>query len=115
MTAAIQLDGLPVHEWECPSCARRSITRELVPQARPHPCAGRLGLQVPMVPAGTRARHVVVEREDYIGDELVQLAPENGRPVMAVVTEHADGRRDAAVYAPTARAVGAAPAPVSTR
>ena len=93
---------LPVHEWECPSCDRRSITRELVPQARPHPCTGRLGLTVPMVPVGARVKHVTREREDYIGRELVQYAPENGRPVMAVEAHHLDGRVDAVVYVPTA-------------
>jgi len=56
--------GWPVHEWACPSCSRRSITREVIPQARPHACAGRLGLRIPMVLATARARHVVRERED---------------------------------------------------
>jgi hypothetical protein len=96
------LDGVPVHEWECPSCDRRSITRERAPRARAHPCSGRLGLNVPMVLKGDRARHVVREREDYIGAERVQLAPGNGRPVMAVETHHDDGRMDATVYLPTA-------------
>lgn len=57
---------------------------------------------VPMVPKGTKARHIVREREDYIGRELVQFAPENGRPVMAVETHHDSGRVDAIVYLPTA-------------
>lgn len=106
MTALPMLDGLPVHEWECPSCDRRSITREVTPQARPHACTGRMGLQIPMVPAGSNTRHVVREREDYIGRELVQLAPETGRPVMAVETHFPSGRVDAVVYAPTAVATG---------
>ena len=101
-------NALPVHEWSCPSCDRRSITREVLPQARPHACAGRLGLQVPMVPAGARVRHVTREREDYVGKELVQYAPENGRPVMAVETHHDDGRIDAVAYAPTAAGIGTA-------
>ncbi|MDN5857147.1 MAG: VRR-NUC domain-containing protein [Pseudonocardia sp.] len=100
------LGGMPVHEWECPSCDRRSITREVVPLARPHVCAGRMGLRLPMVPAGSLARHVVREREDYIGGELVQLTPETGRPVMAVETQFPNGRVDAVVYAPTAIAHG---------
>lgn len=94
--------ALPVHEWACPSCDRRSITRELVPRPRPHACTGRLGLTIPMVPAGSRTRHVVREREDYIGRELVQFAPGNRRPVMTVETHHDDGRVDAVVYVPTA-------------
>lgn len=102
MTAPPMGLGLPVHEWKCLSCARRSITREVIPQARSHACTGRLGLQIPMVLATARARHVTREREDYIGAELVQYAPENGRPVMAVETHHDDGRVDAVVYVPTA-------------
>lgn len=95
------LHELPVHRWECPSCDRQSITREVVPQPRPHVCSGLAGLQVPMVPAGTRAEHRVREREDYIGKELVQLDG-NGRPVMSVETHRDDGRIDAVIFAPTA-------------
>lgn len=91
-----------MHHWECLSCDRKSITRELIPRARPHVCRARLGLRIPMVPAGTRGEHRVREREDYIGAELVQYAPGNGRPVMAVETHRDDGRVDAVVYAPTA-------------
>jgi hypothetical protein len=52
-----------------------------------------------MVPAGTRAKVYAREREDYIGDELVQL--HEGRPVMSVITERDEGQ-DCAVFAPTA-------------
>jgi len=55
-----------------------------------------------MVVSGAGSRVLLAEREDYIGTEQVQMI--NGRPVMAAVTEHADGRIDAAVYAPTATA-----------
>lgn len=100
------LHELPVHYWVCLSCDRESITRELIPQARPHACKGRLGLQIPMVPKGTKGEHRIREREDYIGDELVQLAPGNGRPVMSVETHRDDGRVDAVVFAPTATTKG---------
>jgi hypothetical protein len=83
------------------------VTREARPHARMHPCAGLAGLTVPMVPAGTRGENRMVEREDYIGAELVQLAPGTGRPVMSVSTVRDDGE-DATVYAPTASMRGAA-------
>jgi hypothetical protein len=92
---------MPVHHWECPSCERQSITREVVPRPRLHECAGLAGLSVPMVPAGTRAEHRTREREDYIGRELVRLDG-RGRPVMAVETHRDDGAVDAVVFAPTA-------------
>lgn len=103
MRAPVLLEP-PEHHWMCPSCPREDVTRELQPHTRMHDCPAMGGLSVPMLPAGARARLVAVEREDYIGDELVRL-DNRGRPVMAVVTEHADGRQDAAVFAPTARAV----------
>jgi len=55
-----------------------------------------------MVPAGTHCKVVAVEREDYVGRELVQTDG-NGRPVMAVQTIRDDGM-DCAVLAPCATA-----------
>jgi hypothetical protein len=54
----------------------------------------------PLIKAGVRAKVEAVEREDYIGDELVQLDA-NGRPIMSVITTRDDGQ-DCAIYAPTA-------------
>ncbi len=65
-----------------------------------HPCRGMAGLMIPLVPAGQRCKVEAVEREDYIGDELVQTDG-NGRPVMSVITTRDDGQ-DCTVYAPTA-------------
>jgi hypothetical protein len=69
-----------------------------------HPCRGLSGFSVPYARVdGTDLRgvtHRVIEREDYIGDEVVQLDGD-GRPVMAIHTEHGDGF-DSHVYAPTA-------------
>jgi hypothetical protein len=62
------------------------------------------GMLAPMLEAGTDATTFAVEREDYVGHEDVQL-DENGRPVMAVVTAHGDGRESRLVFAPTARAL----------
>lgn len=91
----------PEHRWECPNCTAQDVTREQRPHQRMHHCRGLAGLLVPMVPAGTRARVVAREREDYIGRELVQFDG-NGRPIAAAVITRDDGE-DAVMYAPTAR------------
>lgn len=54
-----------------------------------------------MTPAGERVNVTVVEREDYIGDEQV-TRDGNGRPIMAVNVERADGN-DVSVFAPMAK------------
>jgi len=92
----------PIHDWYCPSCGQTDQTREAQPHTRFHVCPKLRGLTAPMVAAGVSARLVLREREDYVGRERVQLDPELGRPVMSLVTEYADGRTDAAVFAPTA-------------
>lgn len=89
----------PERRWECPNCTHTDVTREVAPHSRFHFCP-KLGLSAPMVPAGTRAKVEAVEREDYIGDEDVQVN-DAGRPIMAVVTTRDEGN-DVAVYAPTA-------------
>lgn len=85
--------------WHCPKCdaAARTVDAKL-PH---HPCPGMAGLMVPLVRVGSRTRLVRHEREDYVGKEDVRL-DDNGRPVMAVSVEHADGSEDRTVYAPTA-------------
>jgi hypothetical protein len=90
------------HRWECPSCDLTDVTRTPGPHSRFHNCAGLAGMSVPMVPAGTRAVHRAVEREDYIGAENIQTDAD-GRPIMAVRTVRDDGE-DCTVYAPTATA-----------
>ncbi|MFI6304279.1 hypothetical protein ACIBCH_20605 [Amycolatopsis thailandensis] len=88
----------PERRWECPSCDLQDVTHETRPHARMHSCAGLGGLTVPMVPAGVRAEHRLVEREDYVGREQVQL--HEGRPVMNVTTIRDEGQ-DCTVYAPS--------------
>lgn len=90
----------PTIRWGCDRCPAQDETREARPHTRFHHCPALGGAVVPMVQAGDRL--LLVEREDYIGQETVQLI--NDRPVMAAVTEHPDGRTDAAVFAPTATA-----------
>jgi len=88
--------------WVCPNCTLTQVTREQAPHTRFHACAGLKGLTAPMVPAGTRCKVEAVEREDYIGGELVQVDGE-GRPIMRVEVTR-DGGNDVAVLAPCATA-----------
>jgi hypothetical protein len=93
---------LPLLErhWLCPNCDSVAVTRD---GATPmHLCRGLTGLLVPLVPEGVRCKVEAVEREDYVGSELVQTDGE-GRPVMAAVTTRDEGM-DTTVYAPTAQA-----------
>lgn len=87
--------------WYCPNCDTKSVTHEAQPHTRFHTCSGLAGLTAPMVPAGTKAKVVVHEREDYIGSETVQL--HEGRPIMNITTEREDGSNDVMVFAPVAR------------
>lgn len=54
----------------------------------------------PMILEGTKVKIEAVEREDYVGDENVQLDGES-RPIMAVITTRDEGQ-DCLVFAPTA-------------
>lgn len=89
-----------VRYWDCPRCTEEART---VDDATPmHRCRG-MGLMVPLIRTGTKAKLVVIEREDYIGTEQVQYDRINHRPVMAVQTIRDEGQ-DCTVYAPTATA-----------
>lgn len=75
-----------------------------------HPCKGQKGLLVPYVQvhgvelAKNAARHVPVERGDYIGSELGVAHDTEGKAIQAVRTERPDGSYDCAVFAPSATA-----------
>ena len=90
----------PERHWECPNCDVTHVTRESGAGMPFHNCRGLRGLSVPFIRAGTKAKVEQVDRDDYVGQELVQTDGE-GRPVMAVVTTRDDGQ-DCTVYAPTA-------------
>lgn len=91
----------PEQHWECPNCELTQVTHEAQPHTRFHSCRGLRGLTAPMVPAGSDVKVEAVEREDYVGQEVVTTDGE-GRPIMAVVTTRADGSNDCAVMAPCA-------------
>jgi len=86
--------------WSCPECNESAVTTDAkIPM---HTCRGMVGLMVPLVPDGVRAKHSRVDRGDYVGRDVVAVDGE-GRPVMSVVTTRDDGE-DCTIYAPTASA-----------
>lgn len=100
----------PERRWVCPACPATAVTHEARLHTRFHTCRGRGGLAgmwAPMVPAGTDCTIRAVERQDYIGREDVQTNAD-GRPVMSVIVERADGSNDCVAYAPCAMARGEA-------
>ena len=94
-----------VRHWYCPNCGKTDMTKESRPHSRFHTCPKLRGLSTPLLPAGTKAKVELREREDYVGKEIVRLDPERGRPVMSLVTTRDNGQ-DVAVFAPTATAKG---------
>jgi hypothetical protein len=66
-----------------------------------HTCRALGGITAPLVADGSGVRVRAVEREDYVGKEIVQY-DDNGRPIMAVITDRPDGSNDVVVLAPTA-------------
>lgn len=88
-------------DWYCPECGLTERTKPL--PNRWHQCARLHGLTAPLVRKGIAAKLEARLREDYVGGELVQTAPEDGRPYMSIVTTRDEGT-DAVVFAPTATA-----------
>jgi hypothetical protein len=86
-------------DWLCPNCGLSEQTAALPPNAsRFHQCPRLHMLTAPLVRAGTDCKVIAVERGDYLnGDE--QRTGDDGKPYMSVVTEHADGHTDVAVFA----------------
>lgn len=95
---------LPERHWACPNCTQTAVTHEARPHTRFHACPGLRGITAPLVEAGSDCKVVANDREDYVGEERPQLF--DGRPVMNVTTEYADGHTDVVVFAPTATAKG---------
>lgn len=96
----------PVREWYCPECGFTDTTNDAVLTTHYHICPRLRFLAVGLVPVGTKARIVLKEREDYVGNENVQLDPERQRPVMSIITLRDDGSNDTVVLAPSATGTG---------
>ena len=90
----------PDRVWTCPHCLAQDRTPWDTPN-RFHKCRALAGITAPMIPTGSGARVLAMEREDYIGTEDVQLDG-NGRPVMNITTERPDGSTDVIAFAPCA-------------
>jgi len=90
----------PPRQWVCPNCLAEDSTPWDTPN-RFHKCRALAGITAPMVPAGSRSRVRAVEREDYVGREVVTYDG-NRRPVMNVTTDRPDGSNDVIVFAPCA-------------
>jgi hypothetical protein len=91
--------------WLCASCGFRDLTSEAQPHSRYHDCPAQRGLSVPLTEVkgnvdtlAGEVRHVVVEREDYEGDEHGLRHDADGRSIQAVRTERADGSNDCHVF-----------------
>lgn len=101
----------PRTDWTCPNCGATDVTTEARPHTRMHNCPAFGGLSLPMVAndraaehksgTSTRVRVRPVLREDYEGGEHGLTRDEQGRPVMAAVTDYPDGTNDVAVFAPS--------------
>lgn len=95
----------PLRRFECTSCHGKVEKRDPRITTELHECPAQHGLVVPLVEllpgqnelTADAGHHVVVEREDYVGDEE-GLRYANGRPIMAVRTERPDGTNDCTVY-----------------
>ena len=85
-------------DWACPNCDVTERTRPLPPNAsRMHTCSGLHSMTAPLVRAGTDCKVTAVERGDYLAGET-QRRGDDGKPYMAVRTDHADGSNDLVVF-----------------
>lgn len=88
-------------QWHCPNCTEAARTfDDAIPM---HRCRSGTGILLPLIVDGTKAKIQIVEREDYVGKELVPRDI-NDRPVMSVVTTRDDGQ-DCIIFPATATAV----------
>lgn len=95
-----------IRDWDCPSCGlehRSTQPGNFVPV---HACPALRGLQAHLElrrPGGgrPRGRHVLVEREDYVGRER-GLVSVDGKVLSAIKTERPDGSNDLVILAPSA-------------
>ena len=90
--------------YTCPNCTTRAELAPKASGAHMHTCPGLHGITAPLVLEGISASVETVERGDYINGEHGVTFDDEGRAVTAVVTRHADGSNDCAVFAPTATA-----------
>jgi len=90
--------------YSCPNCAAEQMLPVVAAGAHMHQCAGLSGLTAPLIASELDVKVETVERGDFVGAEHGITYDTEGRPVQSVVTTHADGSNDTAVFAPTATA-----------
>ncbi len=92
--------------WGCSRCTGTTRTPAGQPGTPLHRCGGLAGMTIPYVEAGKRADVQLVQREDYVGGDMVQVDAD-GRVWAAARVTRDDGE-DVAVYAPCATGNGRA-------
>jgi predicted RNA-binding Zn-ribbon protein involved in translation (DUF1610 family) len=85
-------------DWQCPSCGKETRVSSSYGLVT-HQCPKLGGMVTPYVRKGESAKHEIVMRQDYVGDEKVQT-DDQGRPVMAIQTTRDQGQ-DVIVFPPT--------------
>ena len=93
---------LVTYQWYCPNCKKEAVTHDPRPHAELHVCPKARYMAIPMLRKGQAGKIEVLEREDYVGREVVTLDPERKRPVMAIKTTRDNGN-DLMVHAPLAK------------
>lgn len=86
--------------WKCASCGLTDRTTPPGAYTQMHHCPALNGIAIALIEVHSlddevKARHRLIEREDYIGQH-------GGQRVAAIATDYADGRNDVLVFAPTA-------------
>jgi hypothetical protein len=93
--------GIALHkDWVCAKgCGAGARTySDRLPH---HRCKLMGGLMVGLIPVGQKAKVEAIERQDYVGDDLVDYT--DGKVIMSTVITRDDGQ-DCTVYAPCATA-----------
>lgn len=92
-------------DLHCPNCGYAERLPEPLPpgSSRFHNCVKLHNLSAPLVPVKADCKVEAVNRDDYLGDEIVNMG-DDGKAYMAIETTHADGHTDRAVNAGLAQA-----------
>lgn len=93
--------GIALHkDWVCArDCG--SHARTFDDKLPHHRCKRMGGLMVALIPAGQKAKVEAIERQDYVGSDIVDYT--DGKVIMSTVVIRDDGQ-DCTAYAPCATA-----------
>lgn len=95
------MSALALHkDWVCVrDCGSHARTYD--DKLPHHRCKRMGGLMVALIPVGQKAKVEAIERQDYVGDDIVDYT--DGRVIMSTVVTRDDGQ-DCTAYAPCATA-----------